>query len=134
MVVVYRGNWKIRRRGGPLHLEIHCSTRDGWTVLTPFGDLDMAGAPGFRQAVVREVGEGRNQLVVDLSAVTFLDSSGLGAIIGGLRRTRAHGGDLVLVCPDSELRRAFELCDLDRVFNLHADLAAAVAQPGGVSS
>jgi len=36
-----------------LHLEIHCSTRDGWTVLTPFGDLDMAGAPGFRQAVVR---------------------------------------------------------------------------------
>jgi len=67
-----------------LHLEIHCSTQDGWTVLTPFGDLDMAGAPGFRQAVVREVGEGRNQLVVDLSAVTFLDSSGLGAIIGGL--------------------------------------------------
>ena len=117
-----------------MHLEIHCSTQDGWTVLTPFGDLDMAGAPGFRQAVVREVGEGRTQLVVDLSAVTFLDSSGLGAIIGGLRRTRAHGGDLVLVCPDSEIRRAFELCDLDRVFNLHADLAAAVAQPGEASS
>ena len=117
-----------------MHLEIHCSTQDDWTVLTPFGDLDMAGAPGFRQAVVREVGEGRNQLVVDLSAVTFLDSSGLGAIIGGLRRTRAHGGDLVLVCPDSEIRRAFELCDLDRVFNLHADLAAAVAQPGEASS
>ena len=117
-----------------MHLEIHCSTQDGWTVLTPFGDLDMAGAPGFRQAVVREVGEGRNQLVVDLSAVTFLDSSGLGAIIGGLQRTRAHGGDLVLVCRDSEIRRAFELCDLDRVFNLHADLDAAVAQPGGRSS
>ena len=117
-----------------MHLEIHCSTRDGWTVLTPFGDLDMAGAPDFRQAVVREVAEGRNHLVVDLSAVTFLDSSGLGAIIGGLRRTRAHGGDLVLVCPDSEIWRAFELCDLDRVFNLHADLAAAIAQPGGTSS
>ena len=117
-----------------MHLEIHCSTRDGWTVLTPFGDLDMAGAPGFRQAVVREVGEGHNQLVVDLSAVNFIDSSGLGAIIGGLQRTRAHGGDLVLVCPDAEIRRAFELCDLHRVFNLHADLATAVAQLGEVSS
>lgn len=117
-----------------MHLEIHCSTRDCWTVLTPFGDLDMAGAPGLRQAVVREVGQGHNQLVIDLSVVTFVDSSGLGALIGALRRTRAHGGDLLLVCPDPELRQAFKLCDLDRVFELHADLDAAVNQSGGAAS
>ena len=113
-----------------MHLEIHCTTGDSWTVLTPFGDLDMAGAPSLRQAVVRQVGEGRNQLVLDLSAVTFIDSSGLGVIIGALRRTRAHDGDLVLVVTDPELRRAFELCDLDRIFELHSDLDVAVGQPG----
>ena len=116
-----------------MYLKIDCFARGSWTVLSPFGDLDMAGAPGFRQAVVREVAEGHNQLIVDLSAVTFVDSSGLGAIIGALRRTRAHGGDLALVCPDSEIWRAFELCDLDRVFEFHPNLDAAVDQPGGVS-
>ena len=116
-----------------MHLEIHYTTGDRWTVLTLFGDLDMAGAPNLRQAVVRQVGEGRNQLVLDLSAVTFIDSSGLGAIIGALRRTRAHDGDLVLVVADPELRRAFELCDLDRVFELHANLNNAVGQPGPIS-
>ena len=107
--------------------------KNHWTVLSPFGDLDMAGAPSFRQAVVREVSEGHNQIIVDLSAVTFVDSSGLGVIIGALRRTRAHGGDLILVCPDSEIRRSFELCHLDRVFKLHPDLDTAVDQPKGVS-
>ena len=63
-----------------MHLEIHCSTRDRWTVLTPLGDLDMAGAPSLRQAVIREVGEGHNALLIDLAAVTFIDSSGLGVM------------------------------------------------------
>lgn len=131
-MVVYRGERTSDRQGEPLHFEIHCSTRDYWTVLTPLGDLDMAGAPNLRQAVIREVGEGRNALVIDLSAVTFIDSSGLGAIVGALRRIRSHDGDLVLVCPSPELRRAFELCDLDRVFEIHADIEAATAQQGSV--
>ena len=92
----------------------------------------MAGAPNLRQAVIREVGEGRNALVIDLSAVTFVDSSGLGAIVGALRRIRSHGGDLVLVCPSPELRRAFALCDLDRVFELHSDVENATAQQGSM--
>ena len=92
----------------------------------------MAGAPSLRQAVIREVGEGHNALVIDLSAVTFIDSSGLGVIVGALRRIRSHDGDMVLVCRSPELRRAFELCDLDRVFEIHADIEAATAQQGSV--
>ncbi|MEE2768011.1 MAG: STAS domain-containing protein [Actinomycetota bacterium] len=131
-MVVYRGEETIDRQGEPLHLKIHCSTKDRRTVLTPLGDLDMAGAPSLRQAVIREVGEGHNTLVIDLSAVTFIDSSGLGVIVGALRRTRSHDGELVLVCPNPELRRAFELCDLDRIFELHADLEAATSKQGSM--
>ena len=131
-MVVYRGEQTIGRQGEPLHLEIHCSTRDRWTVLTPLGDLDMAGAPSLRQAVIREVGEGHNALLIDLAAVTFIDSSGLGVIVGALRRVRSHDGELVLVCPSPELRRAFELCDLDRIFELHTDIEAVTSQQGSM--
>jgi len=96
-------------------------------VLTVFGDLDMAGAPTLRQAVVAEVTGGTRLLVLDLTAVDFLDSAGLGVVVGGLRRLRAHDGDLVLVCPEPRIRRVFESCDLDRVFALHTDVGSAIA-------
>jgi len=106
------------------------SVDPGSVVLTVLGDLDMAGAPTLRQAVVAEVTGGTRLVVLDLTAVDFLDSAGLGVVVGGLRRLRAHGGDLVLVCPEPRIRQVFESCDLDRVFDLHPDVEAAVAATG----
>jgi len=96
-------------------------------VLTVLGDLDMAGAPALRQAVVAEVTGGTRLLVLDLTAVDFLDSAGLGAVVGGLRRLRAHDGDLMVVCPEPRIRRVFESCDLDRVFVLYPDVGSVIA-------
>ncbi|MDP6867294.1 MAG: STAS domain-containing protein [Acidimicrobiales bacterium] len=96
-------------------------------VLTVLSDLDMAGAPALRQAVVAEVTSGTRLLVLDLTAIDFLDSAGLGAVVGGLRRLRAHDGDLMVVCPEPRIRRVFESCDLDRVFVLHPDVGSAIA-------
>ncbi len=98
-----------------------------YVVLTVLGDLDMAGAPVLRQAVVTEVTGGARLVVLDLTAVDFMDSAGVGVVVGGLRRLRAHGGDLVLVCPEPRIRQVFESCDLDRVFDLHPDVEVAVA-------
>lgn len=106
------------------------SVDPGSVVLTVLGDLDMAGAPTLRQAVVAEVTGGTRLVVLDLTAVDFLDSAGLGVVVGGLRRLRAHDGDLVVVCPESRIRQVFESCDLDRVFDLHPDVEAAVAATG----
>lgn len=100
-------------------------------VLTVLGDLDMAAAPGFRQAVVAEVAGGARLVVLDLTAVDFVDSVGLGVVVGALRRLRAHAGDLVVVCPEPRIRRVFEMCDLDRVFALHQDVGAAAAAMAG---
>ncbi len=112
-----------------MHLELQCIPRDPWTVLALRGDLDMAGAPRLRQEVARLVAEGRTHLVLDLRSVDFLDSTGLGAVIGALRRVRSHDGELLIACPEPRLRRVFTSCDLDRVFVLHDDVDAAVGAP-----
>ena len=116
-------------------LEFHRSARDPWVVLAIFGELDM---PGERLsqvglgAVVGEVAGGNNRLVLDLSAVDFIDSVGLGTVVGALRRVRAHDGDLILVCSEPRILRVFEMCDLDRVFEIHADVDSAVEATGRV--
>ena len=116
-----------RASGGPVGIG-----DPGGVVLTVLGDLDMAGAPGLRQVVVTEVAGGARLVVLDLTAVDFVDSAGLGVVVGALRRLRAHDGDLLVVCPEPRIRRVFEMCDLDRVFTLHGDVdAAAVAAMDG---
>ena len=101
-----------------MNLEIHRSETAKNVFLDLIGDLDMAGAPVLRQSVVQEVSKGNNFLVLDLSGLTFIDSAGLGAIIGGLRRVRSHEGDLLLVGLNDELQKVFELCELDQIFNM----------------
>ncbi len=93
------------------------------------GELDLGTSPMLRQAVVAEVADGHNHLVIDMSRVDFIDSAGLGSIIGALRRVRSHDGHLLLVCSQQQVRRAFEMCDLDRVFTFHVDVDSAVGTP-----
>ena len=97
-----------------------------WTVLSIGGDLDVAGAPDLRQAVVAAVAEGARLLTLDLSALDFVDSFGIGAVVGALKRLRQRGGDLALVCPSARIRRVFEICDLDRVLSLHDSIDSVV--------
>lgn len=101
--------------------------RDGaWSVLTVAGELDVVGGPELRQQVMTQVREGNHDLVLDLTGVDFIDSFGLGVIVGALKRVRLLDGDLRLVVPEPRLRRVFEVCDLDRVFTLHLTLADAL--------
>lgn len=90
-----------------------------WTVLSVGGDLDVVGAPDFRQAVLTAVADGSRLLAVDLTELDFVDSFGIGAVVGALKRLRQRGGDLALVCPSTRIRRVFEICDLDRILALH---------------
>ena len=109
--------------------------RDGeWSVLTVAGELDVVGAPELRQHVMHAVSNGMHHLVLDLSGVDFIDSFGLGVLIGALKRVRLLDGDLQLVVTEARVRRVLELCDLDRVFTLHSDARAAVALSGRAKS
>jgi len=86
-------------------VQIDSRQQDGRvTVVSPSGRLDMAAAPAFREQVRALVTAGAARLVVDLGDVTFVDSSGLGAVIGGLRLARQAGGDLRIARPTDQVR------------------------------
>ena len=100
---------------------------DGWSVVAVTGELELATAPRLRQQVVSLIGGGRAQLVIDLSGVDFIDSVGLGVVVGALKRCRTHGGDLMVAGAVPRVRALFEITRLDEIIDLHPDLAAALA-------
>ena len=109
-----------------MQLRADVSSLDGWTVVSLFGELDVASAPNLREQLIQLVSQGSHMLVLDLEGLDFLDSTGLGAIISALKRARTNGGDLRLVCTQSRIRRLFEITALDKAFPLFPSLDAAV--------
>jgi anti-sigma B factor antagonist len=81
----------------------------------------------LRERLVGLVNGGAKRLVLDLEAVDFLDSTGLGTIVSLLKRVRTHGGDLRLVCTEARIRRLFEITGLEKAVPLHASLDDAVS-------
>ena len=100
-----------------------------WTIVKIVGELDVVGGPELREAVIRIVQEGDRHLILDFTDVDFIDSFGLGVLVGSLKRVRLLDGDLQIVVPEARLRRVFEVCDLDRIFELHVSVDAAAGYP-----
>ena len=92
--------------------------RVGTSVLVVHGDADLHSAPELRERLRMAVDGGSTNLVLDLSDVTFIDSTSLGVLLGSMRRLRELDGQMRLVVPRPEVRRIFELTLLDRVFPL----------------
>ncbi|MBN2624341.1 MAG: STAS domain-containing protein [Acidimicrobiales bacterium] len=110
-----------------MQLRTQVSEIAGWTVVSLYGELDVATSPELRELLVRLVGDGAERLVLDLEGVDFLDSTGLGTIISVLKRVRTHGGDLRLVSTQPRITRLFEITGLDKAIPLLPSLDAAVA-------
>ena len=106
---------------------LEVSPHGRWTVLAVTGELELATAPRLRQAVVSLVGEGRVDIVVDLSGVDFLDSVGLGVIVSALKRVRGRDGQLVVAGAVPRVRALFELTRLDEIIDLFDTVDAALA-------
>ncbi len=90
------------------------------------GEVDLYTAPEFKERMVELIESGRTQIVVDLSQATFIDSTTLGVLVGGVKRLRPSGGALALVCADQNITKIFEITGLDRVFAIHPDRDAAL--------
>jgi anti-sigma B factor antagonist len=95
------------------------------------GEIDLYTAPEFKQRVAGAIESGKRQLVVDLSDATFIDSTTLGVLVGAEKQLRASDGAVVLVCPERNIRKVFEITGLDRVFTLHDSRDAALADAAG---
>lgn len=110
-----------------MELEIPDSDVDGWTVVAASGEIDVAAAPALRERLVELFNDGTTQVVMDLDNVDFIDSTGLGVLVGAVRRARAADGDVRLVCTNSRLLRVFDVTGLDEVFTIEANVGDAVA-------
>lgn len=109
-----------------MDLGLEVSERAGSAVLAVRGEIDVYTAPRFRERLVEMVKEGHRRVVVDLDQVDFLDSTGLGVLVGGLKRLRTNDGDLVVVCNQPRILKVFEITGLDKVFGMHPSVDAAV--------
>ena len=99
----------------------------GVVLLRASGDLDAYTAPGLRSELHSAAAGDEGLVVVDLADVTFIDSAGLGALVGAHRRMREGGGCLRIVRPPPLVARAFELTGLDGVLDLCDDREQALA-------
>ena len=82
------------------------------------GDLDCHTAPQLRAALAGVVADGVRQVTLDLGGTPFMDSTGLSVLVGGLKRLREHGGDMVVTSPTRATRSLFELTGLDAVLTV----------------
>jgi anti-sigma B factor antagonist len=101
---------------------------DGVAVVAVLGEVDVATAPNLRQELLRLVSEseGPPRIVVDLGGVDFLDSTGLGVLLGGLKRVRTKDGALVVARAESHVRKVFEITRVIEILPVLDDLDAAL--------
>jgi anti-sigma B factor antagonist len=106
---------------------ITTSEAKGCTFLTVAGELDVDTAPGLRQAIAALISNGVRDLLIDLTKVEFLDSTGLGVLVACLKNVRGHQGSLRLVCNQERLLGVFKMTGLLGVFAIHDTVEAALA-------
>jgi anti-sigma B factor antagonist len=110
-------------------------------VIAVSGEIHVSTAPQFSRRLNDAIGQGKTAVVLDLSDVTFIDSTGLSVLLNGLRRVTRRGGRMAIVCTNPTVLRLFEITRLDTTFDIVRSREEAVKgvrgeadQPGGGSS
>ena len=100
---------------------------DGHTIVAVGGEIDVYTAPKLRDQISELVNAGKTSLIIDLENVDFLDSTGLGVLVGGLKKVRAQDGSMTLICSQDRLLKIFRITGLAKVFTIHASEAEALS-------
>jgi anti-sigma B factor antagonist len=90
------------------------------------GEIDIYSAPQFKEVLVNGIEGGARRVIVDLSGVTFIDSTALGVLVSGAKRVRPRNGNLDIVCTDENIIRIFEITGLDRIFGIYSSRSEAM--------
>jgi anti-sigma B factor antagonist len=104
--------------------EVGVEQHPGETVVAVSGELDVFSAPRLRQILFDPVLCARPTIVVDLTDVDFMDSTGIGTLVAARRWLTSRGATLTLVCPEGPVLRLLALVSLDKVFDVHATIEA----------
>ena len=106
---------------------------DNSYVIALAGEVDLYTAPEFKQQLLDVIAKGAKEVVVDFSDTTFIDSTTLGVLVGGVKRLRTNEGQLSLVCSDRNITKIFEITGLDRVFTIYESREEAVSNLGSAT-
>jgi anti-sigma B factor antagonist len=112
-----------------MDLELETSQREGIAVLALRGEIDVYTAPRMRQAIVDLVDAGSLNIVVDMDKVDFLDSTGLGVLVEGLKRVKTRNGTISLVITQDKILKIFDITGLNKAFPIHGSLEDALKEP-----
>lgn len=96
------------------------------TVVAVTGEIDVYTAPVLREELASLIDSQHTDLVVDLTAVRFMDSTGLGVLVGALKKVRTLGGELQLVIDQDKILKVFRITALTQVFTIHSSLDDAL--------
>jgi anti-sigma B factor antagonist len=104
----------------PIDLTVEIASKEPWTVVSVAGEIDLFTAPKLREQFLAALDDGpeTDRLLVDLTRVSFMDSTGLGVLIGALRRMNEREGRMALVCSEGPVLRVLELTRLNEVFSI----------------
>ena len=108
-----------------MHPSFEVGDHDGWTVVHLTGELDVSTAPRLREELVDVIADGCRHLVVEMDGVTFIDSTGLGVLVGAFKRIRAANGELHVVASHEPVLRTLRVTGLHRAFGAYATVAEA---------
>lgn len=96
-------------------------------VVEAAGEVDLATVPKLREAISEQIVAGRTNVLVNLQAVTYLDSTGLGVLVGAVKAVHAAGGSLRVVCDNPRLLRLLRITGLDKALAVHPTVESALA-------
>jgi anti-sigma B factor antagonist len=122
---------KLRGGGGRarrwiIDISLGSTDRGDWTVVDVAGEVDVFTAPKLREHIIDLVGQGKTRIVVNLERVEFMDSTGLGVLVGGLKRIKEQDGALALAAPTPPVMRLLTITGLTQVFAVHETVDTAL--------
>jgi anti-sigma B factor antagonist len=112
----------------PDQIEIGHETREGATILTPHGEIDLSRAPSLRMQLTQALTSGPPLLVIDLEHVNYMDSSGVATLVEAMQLARRKGSKLVLCRMQDRVRSIFEIARLDMVFKIVPGFEEALSE------
>jgi anti-sigma B factor antagonist len=107
------------------HVELNVETVEGALIVRPRGEIDLGRSPSLRQQLTEAMSRKFNRMVIDLSDVPYMDSSGVATLVEAMQQSRRSGSKLVLCGMQDKVRSIFEIARLDTVFTIVADCEEA---------
>jgi anti-sigma B factor antagonist len=113
-----------------IRLEVELKQIDGTTILQAAGEIDVYTAPQFKEAISSIIASGQKHLIIDMTSVNYMDSSGFGALLSATRKLRPEGGTINLVKVTAAIDRILNITRLNTVFATHDSIDEALKAVG----